>query len=74
MFWHRKRKAVTNGYAPIICRITIEGLEEEFSTAKKVHLDGCDIENKKTVSGSNFKTVNSELKTIKFNLESYFWF
>lgn len=72
LFWHRKSKADTSGYAPIICRMTIDGIEEEFSTAKKVHVNGWDIENKKAVSGSNFKTVNSELNTIKVSLESYF--
>jgi len=72
LFWHRKSKADSNGYAPVICRMTIDGLEEEFSTAKKVHVDGWDIENKKAVSGSEFKKVNSALDAIKLNLESYF--
>jgi len=57
---------------PIICRLTIDGKEEEFSTAKKVHIDGWDIENKKAVDGNDFKTVNSALNTIRINLESYF--
>ena len=52
--------------------MTIDGLEEEFSTAKKVHLDGWDLDNKKAVSGLDFKKVNSELNTIKVSLESYF--
>ncbi|MDQ7948917.1 MAG: Arm DNA-binding domain-containing protein, partial [Pedobacter sp.] len=72
LFWHRKSKADSNGYAPIICRLTIDGLEEEFSTAKKVVVDGWDVEAKKAVAGKDFKTVNSALDTIRISLESYF--
>ncbi len=36
LFWHRKSKADANGLAPIICRISIDGSEAEFSIGKKV--------------------------------------
>ena len=38
LFWHRKSKADTKGFAPIICRISLDGLHEEFSIARKVHI------------------------------------
>lgn len=72
LFWHRKSRVDKNGYAPIICRITIDGLEEEFWTAKKVHVDEWDIEAKRAIKGKDFKTVNSALDTIKVNLDAYF--
>lgn len=72
LFWHRKSRVDKNGYAPIICRITIDGLEEEFWTSKKVHVDEWDIEAKRAVKGKDFKTVNSALDTIKVNLDAYF--
>ena len=47
LFWHRKSKADAKGYAPVICRITIEGEEpEELSIGRKVHLKDWDVENK----------------------------
>ena len=55
LFWHRKSRMDKNGYAPIICRITIDGLEEEFWTSKKVHVDEWDIEAKRAVKGKDFK-------------------
>lgn len=72
LFWHRKSRVNKNGYAPIICRITIDGLEDEFWTAKKVHIDEWDIEDKRAVKGKDFKTVDSALDTIRVNLDAYF--
>ena len=28
LFWHRKSKVDANGYAPIICRISIDGEDD----------------------------------------------
>lgn len=72
LFWHRKSKADKNGYAPVICRITVDGQDEEFSTTKKVHLKGWDMESKRATGGLDFKSVNSSLNDIQYNLETHF--
>ena len=44
LFWHRKSKADLKDHAPIICRISIDGKDAEFSTGQKVHINNWDIE------------------------------
>ncbi|WP_410429570.1 hypothetical protein [Pedobacter lusitanus] len=39
LFWHRKSKADINGYAPIICRISIDGKQTEFSIARRMWIE-----------------------------------
>lgn len=66
LFWHRKSKADSNGFAPIICRISIDGLQKEFSIARKVHSDNWDTRNKRVSSCTDAKRINSEL-SIEFS-------
>ena len=72
LFWHRKSKADSKGFAPIICRISIEGNDEEFSTAQKVHIDSWDVETKKVIKSSNSKKINSTIANIENTLEVNF--
>jgi uncharacterized membrane protein len=41
LFWHRKSKADSRGLTPIICRISIDGEDAEFSTTLKAHVEHC---------------------------------
>ena len=62
LFWHRKSKQDKNGYAPIICRISIKGVPKaEISIGKKTHLDEWDLENKKA-KGKDKETKEINLK------------
>jgi len=72
LFWHRKSKADSKGFAPIICRISIDGDDEEFSTAQKVHIDSWDVETKKVIKSSNSKKINSTITNIENTLEVNF--
>jgi hypothetical protein len=72
LFWHRKSKADSKGFAPIICRISIDGKDAEFSTSQKVHIDNWDIELKKVVKSENSKKINAELNRITSELEVKF--
>lgn len=72
LFWHRKSKADSNGLAPIICRISIDGLQKEFSIARKVQSINWDIQNKRVSSCIDAKRINSELNRIQSELEKHF--
>ena len=72
LFWHRKSKANSNGLAPIICRISIEGMEEEFSTALKVLIDSWDVETKTVTKSKNSKKINTIIANIENTLEIHF--
>jgi len=72
LFWHRKSKADLKDYAPIICRISIDGKDAEFSTGQKVHINNWDIELKKVVGSQNAKKINAELNRISSVLEVNF--
>lgn len=72
LFWHRKSKADLKNYAPIICRISIDGKDAEFSTGQKVHINNWDIELKKVVRSQNAKKINAELNRISSVLEVNF--
>jgi len=58
LFWHRKSKADSKGLAPIICRISIDGKDEEFSTSQKVHIADWDVEAKKVTRSADSKKIN----------------
>jgi len=72
LFWHRKSKADLKNYAPIICRISIDGKDAEFSTGQKVHINNWDIELKKVIRSENAKKINAELNRISSVLEVNF--
>jgi len=72
LFWHRKSKADSRGFAPIICRISIDGSNEEFSIAQKVHIDHWDINIKRVRTVANAKAINSNINRIQSNLETHF--
>lgn len=55
LFWHRKSKADVKGYAPVICRISIDGDEQQFSISRKVHLTEWDQETKRVKGGADAK-------------------
>ncbi|WP_416338768.1 Arm DNA-binding domain-containing protein [Pedobacter sp. MC2016-05] len=74
MFWQRKSKADLKDYAPIICRISIDGKGAEFSTDQKVHINNWNIELKKVIRSENAKKINSELIRISSVLEVNFAF
>lgn len=72
LFWHRKSKADAMGYAPIICRISIDGLDAELSTGQKVHLEKWDLNAKKAMGGPEAKKINSKICQIQAALEQHF--
>ena len=72
LFWHRKSKADNNGCAPIICRISIDGDEEEMSIGRKVHLNNWDAEKKKAFGGAEEKKTNQKIAQVTSDLERHF--
>lgn len=72
LFWHRKSKADNNGNAPIICRISIGGEEEEMSIGRKVHLGKWDTESKRAIGGTEEKKTNQKIVEVTANLERHF--
>lgn len=72
LFWHRKSKADFNGSAPIICRISIDGNQIEFSTAKKIPSHRWDMEKKRVLPCQDAKSINSALNRIQCELEKHF--
>lgn len=72
LFWHRKSKADSKGFAPIICRISIDGNDAEFSTSQKVHITDWNVEMKKVVRSVDSKKINSALNHIESSLEVNF--
>ncbi|TKC01564.1 site-specific integrase [Pedobacter cryotolerans] len=72
LFWHRKSKADSKGFAPIICRISIDGKDAEFSTSQKVHISEWNINSKKVIGSSHSKKINSALNHIESSLEINF--
>jgi len=72
LFWHRKSKTDTKNYAPIICRISIDGEDVEISTGQKVHVDSWDVKSKKVIKSENSKKINTELNRIASLLEVNF--
>src|ERR1700761_1950561 len=73
LFWHRKSKADAKGFAPVICRITVDGDDEELSIDRKVHLDCWDVENKKARGkGVDEKKTNLKISEVTVDLERQF--
>lgn len=73
LFWHRKSKPDAKGYAPVICRISIQGeVSEELAIGMKVHLNDWDVENKKTKGGSHGKKVNLKISEVTVDLNREF--
>ena len=73
LFWHRKSKADAKGYAPVICRISVEGERpEELGIGKKVHLDHWDVANKKAKGGSQGKATNLRISEVTVDLHRAF--
>lgn len=72
LFWHRKSKADANGLAPIICRISIDGSEAEFSIGKKVSIGHWDTEAKKAKGGAEARIINKRITQISADLERHF--
>lgn len=73
LFWHRKSKADAKGYAPVICRISIEGEDpEELAIGRKVHLNNWDVENKIAKGGSYEKKTNLKISEVTVDLNREF--
>ena len=73
LFWHRKSKPDAKGFAPVICRISIEGeVSEELAIGMKVHLKDWDVENKKAKGGSHGKKVNLKISEVAVDLNREF--
>ena len=72
LFWHRKSKADKDGYAPLICRISIDARNEEFTTGIKVHLDQWNVGTKRVTGGNDAKKINSRINQIQADLERHF--
>jgi hypothetical protein len=73
LFWHRKSKADAKRYAPVICRISIEGEEpEELAIGRKVHLNNWDVENKIAKGGSYEKKKNLKISEVTVDLNRDF--
>lgn len=72
LFWHRKSKADNKGLAPIICRISIDGSDVEFSIGKKVHRDYWDPALKCVISGPHAKQINKRISEITTDLDRHF--
>lgn len=72
LFWHRK-STDAKGYAPVICRISIQGeVSEELAIGMKVHLNDWDVENKKAKGGSHGKKVNLKISEVTVDLNREF--
>lgn len=72
LFWHRKSKADASGMAPIICRISIDGAEAEFSIGRKVRAKQWDTEAKKAKGGAEARSINKRIIQISSDLERHF--
>lgn len=76
LFWHRKSKQDKNGYAPIICRISIKGgPKAEIAIGKKAHFDEWDLDNKKAKGkDKETKEINLKISELTVDLNRYFVF
>lgn len=72
LFWHRKSKSDNFGFAPIICRISIDSRSGEFSIGKKVQAGHWDSSAKKAVGGKEAKAVNQKISSVTTDLERCF--
>lgn len=73
LFYRKRKKADKNGYIPIYCRVTIDGLEDEMSTGFKVLNDEWDHANKQVLSDNpNHKAYNKKIGQIRTDLERHF--
>lgn len=72
LFWHRRSKKDANGFAPIICRISIDGMKEELSTGRKAHVDHWDNSSKRVTAGQHAKMTNSLINSMQVDLERHF--
>ena len=73
LFWHRKSKADEKGFAPVICRISVDGDDEELGFGRKVHLDNWDVENKRAKGkGAEEKKINLKISEVTVDLERHF--
>jgi Arm DNA-binding domain len=75
LFYRKRRKADKEGFIPIYCRITIDGLEDEISTGVKVLDHQWDTDAKQVPSTNPFhKAYNNKLGQMKTGLERHFDF
>jgi site-specific recombinase XerD len=69
LFWHRKSKADKKGFAPIICRINIDGEEpEELSIGRKANINCWDVDNKKVI-GTNEEARQTNFKILEITVD-----
>jgi hypothetical protein len=54
LFYRKRKKADKEGYVPIYCRITVDGLDEERSTGFKVLDSQWDKDTKQVLSTNPF--------------------
>lgn len=72
MFWHRKSKADDSGKAPIYCRMSINGEDEELSIGEKVTSDQWGVKTKKVKGGEDAKRINLKMSELIVELNSIF--
>jgi len=73
LFWHRKSKADETGSAPIICRITVDSSEAEFSIGKKIPAKNWNSKTKRVYGCLDAKLINSRINQIETDLERHFF-
>lgn len=73
LFWHRKSKADETGSAPIMCRITVDSSEAEFSIGKKIPAKYWNMKTKRVSGCQEAKMLNSRIKQIETDLERHFF-
>ena len=75
VFYRKRKKADKEGFIPIYCRITIDGLEDERSTGVRVVDHQWDTDTKQVLSTNPFyKAYNKKLGQMKTDLERHFDF
>ncbi len=75
LFYRKRKKADKDGYMPIYCRVTVDGLKYERSTGLKVLDTQWDNEVKQVLSTNPFyKAYNKKLGQMKTDLERHFDF
>lgn len=72
LFWHRKSKADETGSAPIMCRITVDSSEAEFSIGKKIQAKYWNSKAKRAYGCQQAKQFNSRINQIETDLERHF--
>jgi len=72
LLWQRKSKVDAKGYAPIYCRMSIDGSDQELATGRKVQPDEWDMETKRAKGYPDSKRTNQKLNQITTDLERHF--